>query len=59
MIQTILFLKCAVCGRVKKHEEWVYLTKTDFLKLRANRYVWDYQFVECPDCKKQLLEMAH
>ena len=57
MIQVVVFLKCVKCGKVKKHLDWVYLTKADFLRLRANGYTWDYQFVECPDCKKQLVEV--
>ena len=56
MIQVVVFLKCVKCGKVKKHLDWVYLTKADFLRLRANGYTWDYQFVECPNCKKQLVE---
>ncbi len=52
-LRVVTFLKCVVCGKVKKQREWIYLTNLDFLKLRGQGYLWDYQFVECPDHKKE------
>ena len=50
-LMVVLAIICPSCKRVKKNKEWVYLTASDWLRIRQ-KYIVDESQSFCPDCQK-------
>ena len=51
MVKLVLAIICPCCKRVKKNQDWVYLSANDWMRIRA-KYIIDESHQFCPDCKK-------
>ena len=51
MVKLVLAIICPCCSRVKKNQDWVYLSASDWLRIRA-KYIIDKSHQLCPDCEK-------
>lgn len=47
--------KCKACQRVKKHQEWLFMS--DYQKdLIIKYYDVSYRLMLCPDCRQRILD---
>lgn len=56
-MSTIIY--CPICGKVRKHGKWVYLTGHEMEKLKYEEKNIEFEQEICPTCKEKEEQECH